>query len=227
MLPSMLLVTLILCACGPERASFRPAEHATASGHGGQPAASYEVRAAPNEDPTILVNVWSQGARSEEGRTHVHLTLEVRNTGRAPVTVDPQQLRLEAYANDGRPLPEGHLVRIAASEAAVLPGQASTMQLHFALAPQIEPAAIGALRLRWALVHDDGRQYVQFTGFQRVPEAGVGLYDPVYGFYDPFFYGPPHGFHAHYYVPVRRVIVRRDRDRDRPRDERRTRQSAR
>ncbi|MBA3456883.1 MAG: hypothetical protein H0T42_27585 [Deltaproteobacteria bacterium] len=37
-------------------------------------------------------------------------------------------------------------------------------------------------------------------------------YDPIYGFYDPFLYGPPYGYHLRYHAPVRRVIVQ-ERDR--------------
>ena len=53
---------------------------------------------------------------------------------------------------------------------AVGPNNARDMKVRFALPGAIMPDNIGGLRLRWALSHDQGQQYVQFTSFQRVPD---------------------------------------------------------
>jgi hypothetical protein len=75
----------------------------------------------------------------------------------------------------------------------------------------IAPSQLGALRLRWGVIRSGHDRYVQFTDFRRQPEqvaaATAIYYDPIFGFYDPFFYGAPYGHHLNYYVPVRRVIV--------------------
>jgi hypothetical protein len=62
------------------------------------------------------------------------------------------------------------------------------------------------------VVRPGGERYVQFTEFRRQPEQVASAevyYDPIFGFYDPFFYGPPYGYHLNYYVPIRRVVVER------------------
>ena len=81
----------------------------------------------------------------------------------------------------------------------------------------IDPDQIATMRLRWAIDHADGKRYVQFTEFRRVLEqvatTAVIYYDPVFGWYDPFLYGPPYIHHYHQRIPVRRAIVQ---ERDRP-----------
>jgi hypothetical protein len=223
-----LLVLLSLAACGTDRAAFRPTDNVAAQGHGGQPAAAYDIRRAPGEDPHVHINVWSRGAYADGDQTIVRMSVEVRNTGNEPVTLEPGALQLEAYRNSGAPLPAPQLVQTMAPGGilTVPPGEAATFQLAFAIQPSIDPDSIGGLRLRWALQHDDGRRYVQFTDFQRVPEptyvaTGFVYYDPIFGVYDPFFYGPPYGYHLRHQYPVRRVIIEH-RDRG-PREARRAR----
>ncbi len=214
-----LLTLFIVAACGTDRAAFRPTDNVTAKGPGGQPAAAYDVRLGPDRDPQVQVNVWSRGAYEEDDRTIVRMSVEVRNTGNELVTLDPDALRLEAFRNSGALLPIAQLLQIAAPAGvlAVAPGETATIQLAFAIQPEIDPDSIGSLRLRWGLRHDDGRRYVQFTDFRRIREpryvaTGIAYYHPIYGFYDPFFYGPPYGYHLRYQVPVRRVFIEhRDR----------------
>jgi hypothetical protein len=85
------------------------------------------------------------------------------------------------------------------------------MKLRFELTVPVAPSNVGALRFRWGVVRDDGERYVQFTEFRRQTEQVAAathvFYDPIFGFYDPFFYGAPYGYRLNYYVPVRRVIV--------------------
>ena len=212
------LVIAVAAACAPQHAALRPTENVTSTGPGGQPAASYEIRGGPDQDAHVRVNVWSRGAFAEDGRTRVRVALEVRNTGDTNVSLDPSALRLDPYTAGGGRLPTAELVQLDApgGTTMVLPGEASTIHLDFELPVQIDPVQLGSVRLRWGIEHDDGRQYVQFTDFRRVREvyaqSGVIYYDPIYGYYDPFMYGPPYGYHLRAHWPVQRVIVeRRDR----------------
>lgn len=209
------LLFLATGACGASEASFEPTEHVAASGHAGQPAASYDVRTGAG--PIAHVNVWSQGAyRDNRDRPIVHLTLEVRNLGREPIRLGRDLLRLEPFATSGAPLAAARLLAVQSDEGrdaeTVPPASASTIQVWFALPPATRPSKLGGLRVRWGLAFEDGRHYVQFTDFQRTAEpgyaAGVVYYDPIFGFYDPFLYGRPYVVY-HYHVPVRRVMVRR------------------
>jgi hypothetical protein len=216
-----LLCWLVVGGACAEQAAFTPTENVSAVGHGGQPAAAYRIRDQPNGDPQVIVTVWSNGARESHGATLVDVTLSVRNTGAQAVSLRPDALALEAYANDGSPLPPGRIA-VRPEDVAperpdgldprrfrVEPGHAQDIPVQFALPASEHPLDIGSLRLRWALEYDGGQRYVQFTEFARVPEpvyvAGyASFYDPVYGYYDPFFFPQ----RVHYHVPVGRVIVR-------------------
>jgi hypothetical protein len=215
---SICLVALLLAAACSDRAAFRPT-NATARGHGGQPAASYDIRSSSDVDPHLRVNVWSRGASRDEGTTLVNLAMEVRNTGQRTVELEPDQLRLDVYTSSGTMLPRPQLVRVEPTTRSLMvpPGEAETIQLRFAMTVPVDPDDMATMRLRWALDQGDGQRYVQFTEFQRIPEqvatTSVIHYDPVFGFYDPFFYGPPYTHHHVQPVPVRRVIIQ---DRNRP-----------
>lgn len=206
-----LLAILIAAGCH-DRAVFEPT-NPTTRGHAGQPAASYDIRHRPEAEPEVTVNVWSRGASEEDDRTFVDLVLEIRNTGDQTVSVAVDELRLDAFGTSGQQLPPAQLVRTttSAQSVAIPPGEASTVELRFAMSGPVDPDRIASMRLRWAIDHQAG-QYVQFTEFQQVPEqvaTGMIYYDPVWGYYDPFLFGAPyHGYHVRYRVPVERVIVR-------------------
>lgn len=201
-------------ACA-ERARFRPTENVSAVSPSGQPAASYELRADQTSDPRITVNVWSEGARRQDDRTFLELAVEIRNTGEAAVELDRETVALEAFNTQGTPLPAARLAGVTAERGSyvVPPRTASTLKLRFELTVPVSPSHVGALRFRWGVVREDGERYVQFTEFRRQPEYVAAAthvhYDPIFGFYDPFFYGAPYGYHLNYYVPVRRVVVER------------------
>ena len=203
---------LLAGACG-QRAQFQPTENVNAVSPSGQPAASYELRVDQTSDPKISVSVWSDGAKRHDDRTFVELSVEVRNTGDRTIHLDRDALALEVFNEQGTPLPAARLASITTEKGSyeVGPRSAATLKLRFELAVPVSPTQLGALRFRWGVVRDDGERYVQFTDFRRQPQyvaaANVVLYDPIFGFYDPFFYGPPYGYHFNYYVPVRRVIV--------------------
>ena len=201
-----LALILLVAACG-ERAAFRPTENVVAEGTGGQPAAAYEIRSEPGEQPRATVQVWSRGATRNADRTYVDLTLSVRNTGNAPIQLASDALLVQAFTDEGAPLPDGQLIDIDPRRLDVAPDSVRDFRVRFALPSAVDPDRIGSLRLRWALLHDQGGRYVQFTDFRRIEEAPsavyVSYYDPMFGFYDPFWY--PHSFQ--YRVPVQRVIV--------------------
>jgi hypothetical protein len=223
----VLLLLVVVAACGgADVASFQPTEDLRATGEQGQPAAAYEVRAA--NDRLAVVQVWSRGARvAEDGRTLVSLVAEVQNVGDRPVRLAQEQVRLEAFTRSGAPLPTdlaGVTATAPGGSLAVQAGEVGKVRLDFALRSAVKPDDLGGLRLRWGLAYDDGRGYLQFTEFRRAEPrtyaSGV-YYDPIFGLYDPFVYGPPYGF-RHYFrhrVPVGRVIVV-DRDQPRVRDHR-------
>lgn len=206
------LLLLLSAACG-ERARFRPTQNVNAVSPSGKPAASYELRAYEGSDAKITVNVWSEGAERHDDRTTVDLAVELRNTSDDAIQLDRDAVALEAFNTKGSPLPAARLASVAAEKGSetVAPRSASTLRLKFELAVPVAPTEVGALRLRWGVVRGDGERYVQFTEFRQQQEqlamAGDFYYDPIYGFYDPFFYGAPYGYHLNYYVPVRRVIV--------------------
>jgi len=232
-------LVLLAGACH-QRAQFQPTENLNAVSPSGQPAASYELRADQTSDPKITVNVWSDGASRHDDRTIVRLAVEVRNTGDEPVELDRDALALEAFNAHGTPLPSGQLASITPQKGApcpvrsgdgaregdcgpnVIPARgANTFKLRFELGVPVAADQLGALRFRWGVLRADGERYVQFTDFRRQPEyvasaADAYYYDPIIGFYDPFFYGPPYGFHLNYYVPVRRVVVGHRRPRVQP-----------
>ena len=121
--------------------------------------------------------MWSRGAhRSDGGRTDIELGVEVRNRGDRPVQLARDDLRLEAFGRRGAPLPAPGLSaihRTPAGPLSVEPGQAATVHLDFAMPAGMDPDRIGALRLRWALLYDDGRRYAYY----RVPVGRVIIID--------------------------------------------------
>ncbi|NVB81606.1 MAG: hypothetical protein HOV81_24645 [Kofleriaceae bacterium] len=187
-----------MAACA-ETASFQPTENVVATSHGSQPAASYEIQTSPDEsEQQVKVDVWSEGAKASNNQTIVEATLSVSNLGDNPVTVDWRKLRLEAYDGKGRPLPQGQLVAVSnPTNTTVMPKDARDVKVRFALPGDISPDAIGGLRLRWGVLHGEGQEYVQFTSFQRVPEyywyGYDSFYNPLWGYYDPLWYGGPVG----------------------------------
>ena len=206
---------MLACAACGDRAQFQPTQNVTSVSPSGQPAASYSLRADQTSSSRITVNVWSDGAARQNDRTYINVSVELRNTSDAPIALDRGALQLEPFNSEGAPLPAARLIRVRSESAsyAVGPGDASTMRLLFELPVPVAPGDLGALRFRWGIERDDGERYLQFTDFRQPPDdiyfAGMSYYDPIYGFYDPFFYGAPYGYHFNYYVPVGRATVNR------------------
>ncbi|MGE0868504.1 MAG: hypothetical protein AB7P03_08080 [Kofleriaceae bacterium] len=128
---------------------FRPAgDDVTSAGHGGHPAAAYDVRESPDVDPRIHVNVWSRGARQLEDRTLIGMSMEVQNTSDRPVTVATDQVSLIAFDNRGRQYPAPALVSIHTDQptgATVSAGTAATLLITF-LMRRLDPSSFGSLR---------------------------------------------------------------------------------
>ena len=216
MLQNSIIATSVIATACNQKAAFQPTESTAVTSPSGQPAASYEIRAEPDADPRIHVNVWSEGAVRDGDRTRVDLALEIRNTGDQPVTLERSQLALEAFNAAGAQLPPGQLVNITSEDRGpaltVAPGSAQTIKLRYELPRPVSPDQISALRLRWGVVQPGGQRYLQFTEFRRKPElpmtASYVVYDPVFGLYDPFFYPPPFVVHRERVVPVGVVVIR-------------------
>jgi hypothetical protein len=207
------MILLLSSACR-QHAQFQPTQNTTAVSPSGQPAASYDLRVDQATESRITVNVWSDGVQRSDNRTTARIGLEIRNTGEEPVELDNAALSLETFDSRGAPLPATRHERLDAEKGSttVPPRTASAFHLRFVLGVPIAPSQLGAMRLRWGVVRDGHDRYVQFTDFRQpepVASAVTVFYTPVFGFYDPFFYGAPYGFHLNYFVPVRRVIVDR------------------
>lgn len=205
-----LAAVLLGAGCAGE-ASFTPTENVNTQSRTGQPAASYNVRSKAG--PVAKVNVWSGGAyRSKDHQTILQMGVEVQNRGTTPVAFDTQSTELDVFDKNGQPLPRARLVSVEPpGPPQVAAGQAQDFYLYFAMpGEQIKPGKLGSLRLKWALAHDSAQRYVQFTDFRREVEvyAGVYGYEPIYGFYDPWWWGAG-PIYYHYHVPVQRVIIQR------------------
>lgn len=213
--PFVVALGFALTACS-HGAAFRPTQNVRAVSPTGQPAAAYEIHTARGEQPDVDVFVWSEGASRQHGRTAIDASLLVRNRSAAAITLDERALALDAFTAQDRPVPEPALTRIIADRGTltVPPGEASTFRLRYELPVALDPDDLGALRLRWALLQRDGEQHLQFTDFRRRPEptttTAVVAYDPLFGYYDPFFWGPP-VFHRPFVTPHRVIVERRHR----------------
>ena len=210
-----LAAALIAVGCGAEEASFSPTENVNAESRTGQAAAAYNVRS--RSGPVAKVNVWASGAyRSSDHQTIVQMGVEVQNRGNNPVALDTRTAELDLFDKNGQPLPRATLVSVVPPGAPmVAAGQAQDFDLYFALPPeQVKPGKIGSLRFRWALAHDSAQRYVQFTDFRRNVNIYPGYYgyygyEPIYGYYDPWWWGPGPVYY-HHHVPVQRVIIRHE-----------------
>src|SRR5690348_7559795 len=107
---SLWLPILLLAGACAETASFQPTENVTAAGHGGQPAAGYDVGTPASGGAYVHVNVWSEGAHEANGQTQLAFGVEVRDLGHLPVQLDQRALELTAYDEHGRLLPTAQLV---------------------------------------------------------------------------------------------------------------------
>lgn len=176
-------------ACA-ETTTFQPTENLSAVGHGGQPAAGYDIGTSTTGAPYVHVNVWSVGASAANGRTKFTFAFTIRVTGSLPVWLDRNALQLKVYDTSGALLPTPVLAQLEAPSAALAAAPNSSQTIHavFVMPLKVAPSNIGSLELRWGLLRQDGVRYTQFTSFQQTPDYYA--YAPVWGFYDPFFYNP-------------------------------------
>jgi hypothetical protein len=198
-----LLVFAASCAAPAEQ--LRPTD-VTARARTGEPAAAYEIR---DDDRVVArVLVWSQGAYAN-GATYVHVAAEVLNLGDGTIALDPAALEAEVFDEHGAPIVAPAPRALPPADALEVPAaSARDFDFTFVLPPGVPPAAIASLRVRGALVHGDGRRYVQFTEFTDEPPRYAGYaraFVPVFGFYDPFF--RPARVLVIHHAPVRRVVV--------------------
>jgi hypothetical protein len=188
-LSTLLSIVLLVGACA-ETTSFQPTENVSAVGHGGQPAAGYDIGKSEGGAPYVHVNVWSAGTDASNGRTRLTFAFTIRDTGRLPVALDRNALQLKVYDTSGALLPQPVLVQLQAPNAATAVGPNASHTIHavFVMPLKVAPSNIGSIELRWGLIRQDGVRYTQFTQFQQTPDYYA--YAPTWGFYDPFFYNP-------------------------------------
>ena len=201
-------IVVVLTACA-QQAAFTPTENVGARGAEDQPAAVYQVRSSPDQNPYADVSVWSRGAESEDGRTVVDLTVAVTNTGDRPVELVREGLILELFDDEGRAMRQPEVLRGPDPRLLVIPpGQRRDIPLRYGIPADIGATNIESLRFRWALARPGEKEYVQFTDFRQNPE-------PMYvggwwGYYDPFWGPYPYGYYGYGYYPrasTGRVIV--------------------
>jgi len=204
--PFILLACLVACGgapANPAAIANRPVSGVSAAG--------YEVRDVAARE--AFVSVWSHGAYPGTGERGavVHVGLEVENVGETAFSFEPALLSLEPYDDRGFPLPAPqHVSMEPMSDVTVPPGTIRRYHFYFVVRAERPAMEIGSLRVRWALLHSDGRRYQQLTDFAAEAErAGeVRRYVPVYGFYDPFL-APLHTRARTHHFAVRRIAAPR------------------
>ena len=188
-LSTLLSLVVVVGACAATT-SFQPTENVSAVGHGGEPAAGYDIGKSAGGSPYVHVNVWSSSVDAANGRTRFTFAFTIRDTGNLPVQLDRNALQLKVYDSHGAVMPQAVLVQLQAPAAALATGPNTSHTIHavFVMPLKVAPSNIGSIELRWGLIRQDGVRYTQFTQFQQTPDYYA--YAPTWGFYDPFFYNP-------------------------------------
>lgn len=118
--------------------------------------ARYDVRTRDRSIGTVQVT--STGAYladvAGEQRAVIAVTLEVRNDGDAPVTVDPDELRVNVEASAAR----YEDLRAAGSSGAleVAPARSANLRAHFTLPAGVSPDDIRRFGIEWTLRESGG-----------------------------------------------------------------------
>jgi hypothetical protein len=204
-----LVLVTVLVACAGRPGPIPPTE--TRTTRDGHPAVQYDVRDFGMRLAQVIL--WSDGVYPTATRDGavVHIAVQIHNEGETPLSFDTSALALEIFDGEGFPLPPAHYTTIQPPEstAAILPGTTRDHELFFVMKADRSAAEIGSLRLRWAVVHSDGRRYAQLTDFARETQrldGAVPAFVPIYAFYDPFLV-PLHTRGVAHHVPMRRVVA--------------------
>jgi hypothetical protein len=235
-------VGVALTACGTQQTAYRP----VAAGQGvlatGPNVATYAV---PPQAPQGRVQVVSLGGERLQGQDDLflHVRLDAENSGDATAwRIESHEQRL--VLQGGAELPPSYATTSAGGPVLSLNrGQRGYVDLYYPLPPGWDPPR---LTLSWRVRRAD-QMVALATGLDRVSGRGgsypaygphayapyepyygtryrthVGVhlgygYDPFWGFYDPFWYGPRYygpryyGYGPRYHYAPRPVYVPRSR----------------
>lgn len=193
----LVLVALLLPACGTSRAYFIPREDVRAQSPRGWPAAQYAVANA-NEASVGEVRIWSEGAQrleiEGEKRSVLHIGFEIENRSTAPMVLEVPACRLaEVEVADVRlasVAPDGDQ-----SNFEVPAGRSGLIDLEFVMPRDTLPRDIEEFKAQWTLTAG-AIKLVQSTPFRvdtgRTRGRAYGYYG-YYGGWGPY-YDPWWGF---------------------------------
>ena len=220
-----MFAAVMVAGCAASQQQFEPTERVQGRTVEGDKVATYPVTVSTGQ--VGEANVWSRGAHETEGdESVVHLGLDVRNTGAAPIELRPEEVTLDVFVERGKISGIKPADPVARSFA---PGQTGGASLVFPLPHGVSPGDVEALTLNWQ-GHVADQTYAQRTPFVEEPEPVVypsspyapygpspypgpygpwsspwgvgfdyGYWGPVYRYYGPAFHGHHHGHGGHHH----------------------------
>ena len=205
------ITVLVLCGCAASRQYFEPSERVQGQTVQGYKVAIYALTGATGVFGEA--KVWSHGAyETGDGQSVVHVGFEIHNTGKTPIELRANELRLDVMHEDNGPL----LGLATAEDGARVfaPGTIGDASFLFELPHGLGPGDVVALRLHWR-AHAGDQVYAQRTPF--IEEQEREPYATPYNGYPCWPYGPydcmyMHPYGGRLYDPVfipRRVPVYR------------------
>jgi hypothetical protein len=166
---------------------FRPAERATGLSPRGYAAADYEIRDATGA--LGEVQVWSEGASSEDEGIVVHVGFWLENNSSAPLRLDVD--KLSVYVDSERDVVRGAEADVQ-GVTAVAPHSEQQVSLFFPLSGDWSPRDVTAFRVSWTLRAGE-ETYSQTTPFLQGESRRDYYYSP---YYDPYYHHYPWVFHG-------------------------------
>jgi hypothetical protein len=201
----MMSVIALSAACAENHQYFRPTERVSGHTAGGEAEALYALNGPFG--PFGEAKVWSAGAFRDQGRTVLHVAIELHNTSGVLIEVDPAQVRLDPVRVGQRLI---HGLRPAETQRlSVAPGAFGEVRLHFVMPDSVRPAQVSSFGVRWQ-VQNGPQSYSQITPFLEQYRGyayhPASLYGFGYGYfcspYDPFCRPGGYGYYAPYGPPV-------------------------
>jgi hypothetical protein len=198
------LAALGLCGCAStsQHEAFTPLEHAKGTTFEGYTEAIYELSGMAGRFGEA--KLWSRGAYTnpEAPGTHIHLGMDFENSGDLPITVQPNQIRLESVQTS-----DGVLRDLAVSApshtATIAPRSTGRVELVFSLPSSVRPDEVQAFRAAWS-VRANGQEFAEFTPFAR--SKPTTYYVPVHAYYYPY-YPDYYPYYDPFWGPRMRVVI--------------------
>lgn len=155
----MLVMSIVLVACGPEVTSFRTTDTSDPARPGA---------ALVTVENGVTVAIWSNGGyvgTSDEPMTHVGF--EVRNTSAEPAVFEGGGLALTVLGKHGETLPIVKFVAVTPLGPAdvSVPARSTTALDSYFMLP-VRPRAVDTMRVHWS-VRIEGASHDQTTSFVR------------------------------------------------------------